>query len=89
MLTKATLLRLFMVTSFLKLTIAAQMTFTKVKCKSLDKNCADFSEYHLRVVKSDLNEISLHIKLLQLPVVNVTVRLSNFYIFKTYITNKI
>ncbi|XP_049302717.1 uncharacterized protein LOC125775826 [Bactrocera dorsalis] len=73
---KTTLLRLFLVVSLtplLQLTMAAQIT--NIKCIVLDKRCVDFTECRLRVVKRDVNEISVYAKILQLPVVNASTQL--------------
>ncbi|XP_050320096.1 uncharacterized protein LOC126753034 [Bactrocera neohumeralis] len=73
---RTTLLRLFLVASLtplLKLTMADQIT--NIKCIVLDKSCVDFTECRLRMVKRDVNEISVYAKLFQLPVVNTSFQL--------------
>ncbi|XP_058986214.1 uncharacterized protein LOC109612852 [Musca domestica] len=57
---------------------ALKLRFTNVKCEDLRPDFSQFKKCRLAVVKRDVISLNLEVKLLQVPVGNVTVNLS-FY----------
>lgn len=57
--------------------VALKLRFTNVKCEDLRPDFSQFKKCRLAVVKRDVISLNLEVKLLQVPVDNITVSIMN------------